>query len=132
MPRYDRFKDDTGGFRAALAAAWSSSDVGKIFGVSINSSGKVVKGGADAAAICGVVIVTEAKIIGDIVDVMTAGQIADFITLADGSTATIAGTKYYAIPGTGVLTATATSNKLVGTLLEKDGRDRFIVRVAML
>jgi len=131
MARYDKYDGKVGGFREALAVAWTSADVGKIFGVSRNSSGLIVKGGADAAAIIGVVIVNRAMQANEIVDVMFAGEIADFTTLDDGATATIAGTKYYAAFATGIITATATNNKLIGQLGQKDGRDRLNVRVAL-
>lgn len=129
-PRYDKYQgDDGGGFRARVAEAWTSTEVGKIFGVSINSAGKVVRGGA-ATAIVGIVIVQGPKAINDVVDVMRMGEVADVLTLNDGTTATTAGTVYYADATTGAITATATSNKRIGQMLEKDGRDRLLVWVA--
>jgi hypothetical protein len=129
LARYDKYDGKSGGFRAKLNAAWSSADVKKVIGVSINGSGRIVKGGA-ATAIVGVVVIGEAKAAGDVVDVMTSGEIVDFFLLNDNSTATVAGTVYYADAATGDLTATATSNKRVGQLLETvDGVSRLIVRV---
>lgn len=126
--RYDKYSPRAGGFRAKLNAAWGAADIGKVIGVSINGTGRLVKGGA-ATAIMGVVIINEAKNAGDSVDVMTHGEIADFTLLNDNATATIAGTVYYADNVTGDMTATATANKRVGQLLEKDGVDRLVVRV---
>lgn len=127
--RYDKYDPISGGFRAQLAAAWTSSDVGKVWAVGLNTSGKVVKG-AGNSGVLGVLIIHEAKAINDTVDVMTAGELADFAFLNDGVTATIAGTAYYGDVTTGAITATATANKKLGTMIEKDGRDRFLVRVA--
>lgn len=125
--RYDK-TNGIGVFRAKLNVAWTSADVGKVIGVSINGSGRLVKGGA-ATAVVGVVTIREAKNAGDTVDVMDRGEIADFLFLNDGTTATIAGTVYYADAATGDMTATATSNKRVGQLLETaDGVTRLIVR----
>lgn len=135
-PRYDKYDPISGGFRARVAEAWNdtgvqaTTHVGKIFGVSLNSSGRVVRGGADASAIVGVVIVQEAKSIGDVVDVMTAGEIADVFTLNDGTTATVPGVVWVnpAAPGN-IGQGTLDTNKAIGRLLEKDGRDRLVVRV---
>lgn len=127
--RYDKYDPISGGFRARLNAAWTSTDINKVVGVSINSSGRVVKGGA-ATAVVGVVVIREAKNAGDVVDVMTSGEIADVATLNDGTTATVDGTVYYADATTGDITATATSNKRIGQLVDGGlGQNRLIVRV---
>lgn len=102
MSRYDKYNPVSGGFRAPLAAnfAYTSSkpdyshaDLGKMRGVSLDASGNVVIGGAITAQL-GVLILTEPKPAGAIVDVMTDGEIVEF-TLANGSAAA-AGTVYYA------------------------------------
>lgn len=126
--RIDKYDPISGGFRAALAAAWTSSDIGKVYGVGLDTNGKVVKG-AGNTGIQGVVCISKAMAAGDIVDVMTNGELADVAYLNDGSTATTAGTLYYADVTTGAITATATANKKIGFLGPKDGRDRLIVRV---
>lgn len=103
----------SGGFRAPLAAnfAYTASapdyahaDLGKMRGVSLNANGEVVIGGAITAQL-GVLILTEPKAAGDIVDVMTGGEIVEF-TLA-GGTAAAAGTVYYANGTAGDYTSAA-------------------------
>lgn len=129
--RMDKVDPISGSFRGRLAAAWPSSDKGLIYGVGLNSSGQLVKG-AGASGIVGVVcLASDGAAAGQMVDVMTHGEIADMHFLNDGTTATIAGTVYYADATTGVPTVTATSNKKIGVLLEKDTRDRLIVRVGL-
>lgn len=138
MARFDKYGPITGGFRGKLKAAVTVStaaDREKLFYVSIEAAtGLVVVGGAIAAtAVRGIINVRESKAAGDIVDVMTSGEIADFNFLNDGVTATVLGTPYYAdnTAGGGGLTATATTNKQVGILVADSvsGRNRLVVRV---
>lgn len=123
MARYDKYDGVSGGFRAPLAAAWDSTNVGKPFAVGLDSSGKVVKG-AGNSQIHGVCIITKAKAAGDIVDVMTNGEIVE-ATLSDGTTAIAAGVSVYGVPGDGTLSVTATSNKKIGFTVEAT---RLVVR----
>lgn len=125
MARYDKYDPLSGGFRAPVAGAWASADLAKPFAVGLNASGQVVKG-AGNSGILGVLIVTSVKAAGDIVDVMTHGEIVE-ATLADGTTALTAGTAYYGVPADGTLSATATANKKVGHTVEAT---RLVVRVA--
>jgi hypothetical protein len=115
-----------GSFRAPLNAAIPLADVGKILGVSINASGKAVYGAAAAIGIKGVICPVRAMAAGEIVDVMTDGEIVN-ATLNNG-TALTAGTDYYATAtaGTGDITATLTSNQYIGHTVELD---RLVVRV---
>ena len=76
MARYDKYEGKAGGFRAPLAAAWASSEVGKPYAVGLNTSGQVVKGAGNSGVV-GVLIITKAKAAGDIVDVMTNGEIVE-------------------------------------------------------
>lgn len=134
MSRFDKYDPISGGFRGKLKAALvvaTAADKEKLFGVSIEAAtGLLVLGGA-ATAIVGVINVRESKAAGDIVDVMTSGEIADFYFLNDGTTATVLGTAYYADNVTGALTATTTSNKRVGQVVADSvsARRRLIVRV---
>lgn len=125
MARYDKYNPISGGFRAKLAGAWSSSDVGKIFGVGLDTSGRVVKG-AGNTGIVGVVVVNRAMAAGDVVDVMQHGEIVD-ATMSDGTTALTAGTPYYFVVATGLLSATATAQPKVGFTVETT---RLVVRMA--
>lgn len=121
--RYDKYNPVSGGFRAASAIAWVEADLAKVFAVGLDTSGNVVKG-AGNTGIVGVVVLAKAKAIGDIIDVMTDGEIVG-AALSDGTTALTAGTAYYAVPGTGLLSATATSNKKIGHTVEAT---RLVVR----
>jgi hypothetical protein len=125
MARYDKYEPKAGGFRAPLAGAWAASEKGKPYAVGLNSSGQVVKG-AGNTGILGVLIVNQAQAAGDIVDVMTHGEIVE-MTLSDGITALTAGTVYYGVPADGTLSVTATANKKVGHTVEAG---RMVVRVA--
>lgn len=135
MSRFDKYDPISGGFRGKLKVALAvttAADKEKLFGVSIEAAtGLVVLGGA-ATAIRGVINARESKAAGDIVDVMTAGEIANFNFLNDGTTPTVLGTPYYVDNVTGAPTATTTSNKQVGVLVADSvtGRNRLVVRVS--
>lgn len=103
MARYDKYDPISGGFRARLAANLSLTDGSIIAAVSLDSSGKVVVGdggqtgfvgvlvknastepvGRMASSIPGTNYVTHAPVgckAGDVVDIMTAGEIVDLDT----------------------------------------------------
>lgn len=127
MSRFDKYDPVSGGFRAPLAAAIPSTDVGKIQAVSINTSGQAVIGGAAETAIMGVICAVRAMAAGEIVDVMTAGEIVAATTTAGA--AFTAGAIVYGhgtTGGAGVVDATSTSGKVIGKMVELD---RMIVRV---
>jgi len=133
MARYDKYDPISGGFRAALAADWDDADCGDPFAVGLDSSGRVVKG-AGQTGIVGVLVVdgqvsgtgtrVSNKFAGDIVDVMTAGEIVE--ATSSTGTALVAGTAYYGVPADGTLSATATANKKIGFTV---ALDRLVVRV---
>ena len=116
MARYDKYDPKAGGFRAPVAVAVTSADFGKPFGVGIDANGRVVKG-AGTSGVVGVMINTKAKAVGDIVDVMTHGEIVE-ATLSDGTTAIAAGVPGYAVPASGLLSVTATANWRLGHTVE--------------
>lgn len=88
----------TGGFRAKLNANWLLADLNKVVAVSLNASGKVVKGTAGQSGFVGVVCLTKVLNADDVVDVMQDGEIVELTGLA-------AGTSYYAVAsGEGVNT----------------------------
>lgn len=134
MARFDKYAPISGGFRGKLKVALTvatAADKEKVYGVSIEAAtGLVLLGGA-ATAIVGIINVRESKAAGDMVDVMTSGELADFNFLNDGTTATVLGTAYYADNVTGALTATTTSNKRIGQMVADSvtGRNRLVVRV---
>lgn len=122
MSRYDKYDPKDGGFRAALNAAMVTADVGVMYAVGLNGSGRVVKG-AGATGILGVLIVNQPMAAGEIVDVMTDGEIADF-TLANGSAAA-AGTRYFGVAADGTFSTTNTGTRLGWTV----EAGRFVARV---
>lgn len=97
MARYDKYDPKAGGFRAALAADWLAADVEKIYGVGLDTSGRVVKGPGNTG-IVGVLVLTKARKAGEIVDVMTSGEIVEFGESSGvaGTDWGVAGTAYYA------------------------------------
>ena len=113
MSRYDKYDPKDGGFRAPLNAAWNAtsgpagvSDLDRVICVALNGSGRLIKA-ASAAVAVGVVVISGAKAAGDVVDVMTDGEIVELGAndLQTGSPA--AGTKYYMDATASRLAATA-------------------------
>lgn len=97
MARYDKYEPIAGGFRAPLAANFLDADLGVALGVGLNANGQVVKG-AGTVGVVGVLVLTKALKAGDIVDVMTDGEILEF----GGTPGTV-----YNSAATGVITAGA-------------------------
>ena len=117
--RYDKYDPVDGGFRAPLAAALSTLETVK--GVGLDANGRVTWGAAGNSGFLGVLAISKAKATGDIVDVMTHGEIVD----VDGLTA---GTHYY-LTNAGDLTnaapAAGAGGYYVGHTVEAD---RLVVR----
>lgn len=105
MARIDKYDFNAGGFRAPLAADQVKTDgalgtaTGPL-GVGLDTSGRVVLGAGNTGVV-GALVLTENKKAGDIVDVMTAGEITD----AGG----VAGTNYTANTTTGIVSSAAAS-----------------------
>lgn len=121
MSRYDKYDPRVGGFRAKLNADWNSTsgptsatDLNRVLVVGINGSGRVLKAAAAVDAV-GVLILTGAKLAGDPVDVMTAGEIVE-VDGADfqGGSAPAAGAKVYFDATASRLTTTAPADATVG------------------
>ena len=85
MARYDKYDPVSGGFRAPLAADWADNQKAIPFGVALDGNGRVVKVTAVDTAL-GVLVIDAAKAAGDIVDVMTSGEIVEVTGLAAGTT----------------------------------------------
>lgn len=133
MSRYDKYDPVAGGFRAPLAAAYTglvaNLEFGKVIAVSLNASGQVVIGTAGASGFVGLTIIPEAKAAGQIVDVMTAGEIVEF-ALNDG-TAAASGTVYFAAADgtvTTVAPATGVNKGRLGWTIEAT---RLVVRTSI-
>ena len=143
IARYDKYSGQTGGFRAPLAAAMtatsgagSTNQVAIPLGVGLNASGAVVVG-AGSTGIVGVLVVDQAKAIGDVVDIMTSGEIVDLDEAAFDP-----GVKYYVNNTTGALETSAPAagaNKTLAGVTVGDKsltsgtiRSRLVVRVGQI
>lgn len=114
MARYDKVDPISGGFRAKLAAAWTATsgpgsvtDLNRILVVGLNGSGQIVKS-ASVAACTGILVVHDvAAAAGDVMDVMTAGEVVE-ISASDmqSGVAPVAGAKLYYDSTASRLTAT--------------------------
>lgn len=96
MARFDKYDPISGGFRAPLAAALTGQEAPRTMGLDAN--GRLVVG-AGTTGNKGVVCQPKNRTAGDIVDVMTDGEIVDF--------AGVAGTNYRGVEATGVVEAGA-------------------------
>lgn len=144
MARYDKYDPISGGFRAKLAAALTLTGGSFIGAVSLNSAGRAVVGTAGQSGLVGIVVKNVARgpvgqwgtslaggtpnanapigaLAGDVVDVMTSGEIVDL-----DPAVFLAGIAVYATPA-GALTATPTGNTKIGWTVEAG---RLVVRVA--
>jgi hypothetical protein len=133
MARIDKYEPKGGGFRAPLGFTAVAGDLGVPFGVSIDNNGRVVKGGDATHPIAGVLVLTKIKATGDIVDVMTHGEITEFGGGAAGATAVAMGLAY-AAAATGLLSATGgVGTKPVGYVVDSGtvvAQSRLVVRVS--
>lgn len=130
MSRIDKYEPLTGGTRAPLAAAWPANRLNEVVPVGLDANGKVVIGLGNTGYV-GVVLLTQVKAAGDIVDV---GQDLDVVEFSPAVTA-VAGTNYFAdaatntiVAGTGSLTGTAPAtagSKKIGFTVEAT---RLVVR----
>jgi hypothetical protein len=143
MARYDKYDPISGGFRGLLNADLTLTDGSFMGAVSLNASGRVVVGTAGQSGLVGVVVKNAAKgpigqygtslqggtpvayapvgaLAGDVVDIMTSGEIVDLDT-----TDFPAGTEIFS-DAAGALSTTNTGTK-VGWTVEAG---RLIVRIA--
>ena len=79
MARFDKYNGVSGGFRARLSFAVAAGDVGSVTAVGLDGNGRVVPAAAAADAL-GVVCPSSAMAEGDVIDVMTDGEIVDVTT----------------------------------------------------
>lgn len=107
MARYDKYEPMSGGFRAALAADWLVADLEKVVGVGLDANGRVVKGGGQTG-IVGVLVLTQAKKAGAVVDVMQDGEIVE---MNENHAGIVAGTRYYLDAAAGALGTDNTDTK---------------------
>lgn len=131
MARYDKYAPKAGGFRAEMGFAAVAADLNKPFAVGLNTSGRVVKGSGNTGCV-GILVLTRTKAIGEVVDVMTAGEIVE-ATLSDGTTPIAAGVAVYAVAATGLLAVASTGNIRVGWTVEGGSamNTRLVVRMGV-
>lgn len=113
MSRIDKVVPGVGSFRAPLNADIAATEVGKAKAVSVNTSGRVVIGGAANADLCGVIIANEAMSAGDQIDVFRLAEFVEFTTTA--GVASTPGAIYYGAT-TGDITTTNTGKALGRTV----------------
>lgn len=97
MSRYDKYDPKNGGYRAPLAADFDPANLERLIGVGHDADGRVVIG-AGQSGITGVLVLTKARKAGEIVDVMTSGDVVEFGP-TDGKPGVdfgLPGTVYYA------------------------------------
>lgn len=126
IPRFDKYDPVSGGFRAPLAAGIIAGDKDKIFAVSINASGLVALGGPAETALIGLIVPGRAMSAGDIIDVMTHGEIVGALTTAGAGF--VAGAIVSGASATGFVASTAAGVgfRVMGRMIELD---RMVVRV---
>lgn len=119
--RIDKYDPLDGGFRAPLAADLAATDAGNALGVGLDANGRVVPGIGNVG-IKGVLATTRAMKAGDIVDVMTDGEMVEAVGLTPGTNITVLTT-------TGVMGTTAAdaTHIYVGHTVEAT---RLVVRVS--
>lgn len=117
MSVIDKYDPISGGFRAQLNAAYTTPE--QAVGVSLNASGRVVFGTAGQSGFVGVVCMGRAMNAGEVIDIMTDGELVEVPTIP-------AGTAVYC-DAAGALTTVAAGNKKVGSTVEAG---RLVVRVA--
>lgn len=129
MARYDKYEPFSGGFRAPLAANRAKTTPGNPIGVALDVNGRIVTGAVGHSGYKGILVLTQDKVAGDIVDNMTDGEVVEFTG--------VAGTNYFIDGGTGALVAgtgadtmtppVAAGSVYVGFTVEAT---RLVVRVA--
>jgi hypothetical protein len=126
VARYDKYDPMVGGFRAPLAATWLDADVNRPRGVGLDANGAVVKG-AGVTGIIGVIVLTKARKAGEIVDIMTSGEIVEWDPVTAGTAGT-SGTKYYSATDGTINSTSATGKVVLGYTVEST---RMVVRVEL-
>lgn len=133
MARIDKSDPINSTFRAHIAADFPDANLGKLYGVGLDSAGKVVIG-AGVDGIVGVMVLTEKPgMIGPLrqvarIDVMYSGEVTDFgpTTGVPGTDFGAAGHAYYSNAAGVISDVWAAGSTYVGHCVEPD---RLIVKV---
>lgn len=121
MSRYDKTSSKTGVFRApinfalnATSGPGSVSDLDRVLVVALNGSGRIIKATTAVSAV-GILVAHKVFAAGDIVDVMTGGEVVELgVNDIQGATTPTAGTKYYFDATASRLAATAPGVGAIG------------------
>lgn len=122
---YDKYDPISGGFRAPLAAAVTGANKLVVRAVSLDANGRVVLGTAGASGFVGVIVAHKDMAVGDVVDVMTAGEIVDVTGLT-------AGTVYYAAASGALQTGAPAAGANGGRVGHTVEADRLVVRAQLV
>lgn len=125
MSRIDKYDSKDGGFRAPMGFALPAGDIGLAIGVGLDANGRLVRGSGNTG-VKGVLVLTQVKAVGDIVDTMTDGELVEFPG--------VAGTNYYSDAAGAISSAATTTAGTVTTPSTYVGHTvegtRLIARVA--
>jgi hypothetical protein len=129
MGRYDKYDPKAGGFRAILAADFDPGNREKVLGAGLDTDGRAVIG-AGHTGVIGVLVLTKARKAGEVVDIMTSGEIVEFGPSDAGSKPGVdfgdPGTEYFS-DDHGLVTSTSAAGSVsIGFTAEGQ---RLIVRV---
>ena len=133
MARIDKSDPINSTFRAHIAADFPDANLGKLYGVGLDTAGKVVIG-AGVDGIVGVMVLTEKPgMVGPLrqvarIDVMYSGEVTDFgpTTGVPGTDFRAAGHAYYAAANGNISDVWAAGSTYVSHCVEPD---RLIVKV---
>jgi len=136
MARIDKSNPFNSTFRAFIAADFPDANLGKLYGVGLDATGKVVIG-AGVDGIVGVMVITEKPgMVGPLrqvarIDVMKSGEVTDFgpTTGVPGTDFGTAGLAFYAAANGNISSTWASGSTYVGHCVEPD---RLIVNVIPL
>lgn len=139
MPRYDKYDPIANGFRAALAADFPDANLGKLYGVGLDNTGKLVIG-AGHTGILGVLVCTEKPgVLGPLkqvsrIDVMTHGCVVGFCATAGvpGTDVGVAGSPYFSDTSGNISLTPADGAVLVGFTVEPDRLEVNVVPTALV
>lgn len=127
MARYDKSDPINSTFRAHVAVDYPDADLGKLFGVGLDSSGKLVKGAGQTGVIAVLALSEKPGVVGPLrqvsrVDPMRSGCVTDFgpTTGVPGTDFGVAGTKYFAATNGNISATPTVGSVFVGNTVEPD------------
>jgi hypothetical protein len=107
VARIDKYVPEVSGTRAVLHVALAEGDLEKVIGVGLNANGRAVKGPGNTGIIGLLVNSRKSNKAGDVVDVMSLGDIVGTTTEFP------AGTVFGVVDSTGVVAAIAGANPVI-------------------